>query len=166
MKRTKKISKTELPSYEKLLILTFCFILLVGFYLPTPENAVESKIERQNELVFVGENSIMAISSPNIIESQVLGSLVDSYYSLITQYDWNHNLAYKIMLCESSGNPKAVGDRNTRYWSYGLMQVRNLPSRNYNVEDLFVPEINIKYAYDIYKQQGWNAWRNCYRKVR
>jgi len=84
---------------------------------------------------------------------------------ILTQYDWNVEIAYKIMMCESSGYERAVGDKDTPYYSYGLFQIRALPERGLDPEWLFIPENNIQYAYDLWKEQGWRPWWNCSKKL-
>jgi hypothetical protein len=91
----------------------------------------------------------------------------DDYIRLLYKYDWNVEHAKKIMMCESGGNPNAVGDKDTEYFSYGLMQIRALPDRP-EPEWLLVPENNIKYAYQIWLQEGkrfgtTGGWYNCGR---
>lgn len=86
------------------------------------------------------------------------------YIYELQKYDWNWQTAYAIMMCESSGNPNAVGDKRTKYWSYGLMQIRALPGRP-NPSWLLVPENNISYAYSLWSTSGWSPWLNCSRKI-
>jgi soluble lytic murein transglycosylase-like protein len=117
-------------------------------------------------------NTLLGVS-PLTHQNQHIRALVveddidygNTYYSLISQYDWNVDLMYKIMLCESSGNKRAVGDRDTAYYSYGLLQIRNLPSRNYTIEELFDPARNVEIGYEIWQNQGYGAWYNCWRKL-
>lgn len=117
---------------------------------------------------FIVSGSFIMVESPPVyIKTQVLATRTD-YYHLFTQYDWDADIAHKIMMCESSGNPNAVGDTNTKYHSYGLMQIRALPNRP-SPEWLKVPENNISYAYKIYLQEGkrfgtTGGWYNCSKK--
>jgi len=133
--------------------------------------------ENTDSFVIIDGNTVMAFTPPTNPEkkqkeARVLGSLArdyshSDYYPLLAQYPlWDANLMYRIMGCESSYNPRAIGDRNTAYHSYGLLQVRNLPNRNYSVEELFDPARNIEIAYGIYLKQGYWAWTNCFRRVR
>ncbi len=110
---------------------------------------------------FYVDNDTLAVSGLKVAEK-------GDYDHLIRQYDWDFNSAKKIMMCESSGNPNAVGDMDTRYYSYGLFQIRALPGRP-NPEWLKVPENNIEYAYKIYLQEGrrfgaTGGWYNCAKK--
>ena len=128
----------------------------------------ESNIqENMDSLIVVSGNSVTSASTPLVTPKTIaLGSftLRLDIYHLLAQYDWNYDLMYKIAFCESGFNPRAIGDRNTAYHSYGLLQVRNLPSRNYSIEELFDPERNIEIAYLIWQKQSYGAWRNCYNK--
>jgi len=80
----------------------------------------------------------------------------------IAQYDWDKALAYKIMMCESGGNPNALNDNpKTGDYSVGLFQInlygdnaKDRPSEDW----LKVPENNISYAYELYKKGGFSHW--------
>lgn len=69
--------------------------------------------------------------------------------------------AKAIMLAESGGRQDAVGDEypiNGLYApSYGLFQIRALEGRP-SPEVLLDPEENIKFAAQLYKEQGWQPW--------
>lgn len=88
------------------------------------------------------------------------------YYDLISQYDWNVATAYRIMMCESSGNPNAHNfSYRTLDDSWGLFQINlwgNLKKNRPSPEWLLVPENNIAYAHQMYLRNGWRPWRNCY----
>lgn len=141
--------------------ISLLIILLIGYFLFKEEPKAE--IELESEILWVQENSIKAHNIPYFHKTQVLGVL--HYQEEVMKYDWDWEIALKIMQCESSFNPKAVGDKNTPHHSFGLMQVRNLPERNLNVEDLLDPIKNIEIAYEIYKSQNWQAWKNCYKSL-
>ncbi len=75
-------------------------------------------------------------------------------------------LVARIAMAESSGNPTAFNGKG-RDQSYGIMQINMLggmgPERRSQFglksnEDLYDPLTNMKAAYKIYQQQGWNAW--------
>lgn len=80
----------------------------------------------------------------------------------IAQYDWDKDLAYKIMKCESGGNPNALNNTpSTGDYSVGLFQInlygdnaKSRPSEDW----LKVPENNIAYAYELYKKGGFSHW--------
>ena len=115
--------------------------------------AIQENIE---EMVLMQENTLMASAIPMFpYKSYSYGALMSfEVYDLISQYNgWNADLMYEIAFCESSFNPRAIGDRNTAYQSYGILQIRNLPSRNYSIETLFDPAENIKIGYDIFLKE-------------
>lgn len=94
----------------------------------------------------------------------------DYYKSLIKQYDWNDDIAIKIMMAESGCNANALNDNpRTGDYSVSLFQI-NLYGENAKhrptEEWLKVPENNIYYAYKIYQEQGWKAWGVCRRSVK
>ncbi len=145
-------------------------VLIISFvtFLVNPIVALSPKQENTERLVVYGGNTLLPIAYQGV-KTDLLSSFYGNsdYYPLLTEYDgWCPDLMYKIMGCESSFNERAVGDRGTYYWSYGLLQIRNLPNRNYTVEELFDPARNIEIAYEIFKKQGYWAWANCYRRVR
>jgi len=70
------------------------------------------------------------------------------------------------MLCESGGNPNAVGDKNLNPHSYGLFQIRGFKSRG-TIEQLLQPAYNIDYAYKLYQSSGKRFgvhWVRCSQK--
>ena len=72
------------------------------------------------------------------------------------------DMATRIMRCESGGNSAA---QNKSSHAAGLMQVMPFwaESFGWEYEDLFVPELNLWAAREIYDQQGWYAW-TCWRR--
>lgn len=82
----------------------------------------------------------------------------------IARYDWDTKIATAIMKAESSCNAESKGDTDLTYhedgrdygYSVGVFQVRILPGREGC--DSFNVGINVKCAYDVYKESGWEAW--------
>lgn len=73
------------------------------------------------------------------------------------------NTMRAICQAESGLDPNAVGDTNTKYPSVGLCQIRLLPERQITMEQMKIPEENIKYArllYDKYGFKPWTMWKN------
>ena len=85
--------------------------------------------------------------------------------SELRKYSWDTNLAYRIAVCESSRNVRALNNTPGREYSVGLFQINLRAHRNLSEQALYNPVENIRQAYDIYRRAGWNAWKNCYRKV-
>lgn len=101
------------------------------------------------------------------MKGQVLAVKTDEYYDLINQYDWDTNLMYRIMQCESKGDPNAHNfSHKTKDDSWGLLQINRYGKLDYRPgpEWLVVPENNIDYAYEIFLKEGYEAW-GCYKKV-
>lgn len=74
--------------------------------------------------------------------------------------DWR--LATAIFKAESGLNPQAVGDTNTPYHSIGIAQIRMLPSRGLDKEQLKDPEYNLRYARMLKDAGGWSHW-SCWK---
>ncbi len=85
----------------------------------------------------------------------------ESWQPLIDQYDWDKNIAQAIMQAESSCNTNLVGDNypigGLLAPSCGLFQVRTLEGRP-PCEELKKAEVNVAYAYQLYKSNGWQPW--------
>jgi hypothetical protein len=73
------------------------------------------------------------------------------------------DMATRIMVCESGGNPHA---RNPRSTATGLMQIMaSIWGEHFGLSraDLESPELNLWVAREVYEIQGWNAW-TCWRR--
>ena len=89
----------------------------------------------------------------------------EAYRPLVEQYDWNVDVVLNIMRAESGCSPKALNNNSkTKDHSVGLMQINtygSLSSDRPNPEHLFLPENNIAYAYELYKNGGYRHWSVC-----
>lgn len=92
----------------------------------------------------------------------------EHYRALLSQYNWNVEVALQVMRAESGCNPNAVGDnyaiRGLYAPSCGLMQIRTLQGRP-SCEQLKNPTTNIEWAYKLYRASGWQPWSVCKTKV-
>ena len=59
-----------------------------------------------------------------------------------------------IMMAESSCNPNALNTNSDGSNDSGLFQINSIHNKP-NREN---PELNVRYAYQIYKSQGLSAW--------
>ena len=104
------------------------------------------------DLMFVlAETSWRPHITSNTFYAEELGMFIhDDYY---------RDTLYKIMMCESTGRPDAIGDSGS---SYGLFQI-NMDYWSQLVGDRNVldPYDNAQIAYEIWMLQGWDAW-SCY----
>ena len=84
------------------------------------------------------------------------------YLPLLSQYDWDVNTAYAVMMAESEGVPSAVNDNpHTKDYSVGLFQINLYGSLAYDrpsEEWLKIPENNVAHAYKMWKSSGWQPW--------
>lgn len=75
-------------------------------------------------------------------------------------------VAIAVMKAESQGDPRRIGDKHLTFWkegreygaSYGLFQLRDLPGRFNNPQDMLDEDKNIDYAYAMYQKSGWRPW--------
>ena len=163
-----------------ILLLLLALTILLGVLQKDKEAAHISETDEflVSDMVIL-DNCILAESPPTYDKYYVLGSKVayngdlsdKQYYDLIKQYSWNIDTAYEIMKCESSGNPEAVNWKDKHRGcngSFGLFQVGCVHIGPYNItnhKELYDPETNIAVAYEVWKKQGWGAWKNCYNKI-
>ena len=73
-------------------------------------------------------------------------------------YEWPCDEAMAVLWCESRGAPGAYADGN-----YGLMQINAIHRRRVggDLSQLYVPEVNVRVAHELWREQGWNPWRAC-----
>lgn len=85
-----------------------------------------------------------------------INPLIKKYFP---EAQWGN--AQAVMMGESGGRSGAKGDdypiNGVRAASYGLFQIRALPGRPAPAQ-LVDPEFNVRYAAQMYKQQGWGPW--------
>lgn len=86
----------------------------------------------------------------------------DSVEELITHFfQEDAKTAKAIAMCESSLNPKTIGDTHMEKYSYGLFQI-NRTWHDYTPEQLLDPEFNCKVAKEIFDKGGWERW-SCFK---
>jgi len=116
-----------------------------------------------------GFDVAMAQSTTLGVKVAERGDLSDknAYYNMLSRYDWNADHMFCLMACESSFNPNAYnGERHKGCnGSRGLLQVACVHNHRVdNPDDLYDPKTNIAVAYQVWKLQGYRAWRNCHRR--
>jgi hypothetical protein len=122
-------------------------------------------------LVMLESNTMVApfialiAPQPRVSASMVAKPVNEDIMGLIRRYDWDWKTAYAIAKCESSFKPTAYNPERHRgcNGSYGIFQVACLHWKE--GEDRFDPALNVGRAYEVYKRQGWRAWRNCYKAI-
>lgn len=88
-------------------------------------------------------------------------SCTDNYRDYLKLYNWDIDLAYKVMYAESHIRSDAYNPERHRgcNGSVGLFQIACIHD---DVEKLKDPEYNIKKAYEIYEKSGWYPWGVCH----
>lgn len=69
---------------------------------------------------------------------------------LLASYAWNTTTAFRIMWCESKGDPRNVGPPTRFGTAKGLMQV--LPDGSFD------PVVNMQQAWAKFSRSGWRPW--------
>lgn len=90
-------------------------------------------------------------SWPRMSQAERVAKAHRCWDGLLAQYSWNQATAFRIMMCESGGNPRAIGPQ-TRYGrAQGLMQI--LPNGSLD------PATNMAQAWGKYQRAGgWGPW--------
>ena len=94
--------------------------------------------------------------------------------SELAKYDWPQDQAYKVMFQESTNNPRTINNTPaTKDYSVGCFQINlygSMRASRPSEEHLLVAENNVKYAYQMYVNQGrtfckTSGWYNTCKKV-
>ena len=129
------------------------------------EEKLQAKLKRQEEARIAAERARQApvvASAPRVSG----GANCDLARQLINQYDWNKDVAYKVMVAESScnANNENWGDYHSFAGcrgSFGLFQI------NCSHGQVYDPAKNVAIAYSMWKASGWQPWSatTCKYKV-
>jgi len=86
----------------------------------------------------------------------------ESVKCLVSQYDWDTELALKVAQAESNLQPDAYNPEAHRgcNGSYGVFQISCVHDEN--PSKFFDEEYNIKRAYELYELEGWIPWGVCH----
>jgi len=88
--------------------------------------------------------------------------------ALIVQYDWPDDTAIAIADCESDFNPNAVNpqpvvlNNGVNHASGVFQMLMPLHQSRLDGASPFDAEANIRAAYGLWLEQGWNPWRECW----
>ena len=102
--------------------------------------------------------TIRPVATPTpVASSEYLCSLVDNY-------DWPTDVAYRVCMQESGGNSNAANWTDPHpelgcSGSFGLMQM------NCGYGQLFDPKTNMDAAHTMWNKYGWKPWAGTCRKV-
>lgn len=91
-----------------------------------------------------------------------------SIEALIIQYDWPDDVALAIAWCESSHNPNAYNPQpvflnGVEHHAMGIFQtLMPLHAWRYEGASPYDPAANIRVAYGMWLESGWNPWKECW----
>ena len=167
---------------KKLLFIVLLSALLIQIApQASPANLNNSVASHKKQTVQAKANETAQTSIPEVQEPSPQPPKVtepehpigcENYRSLVSQYNWNVNVALNVMRAESGCNPYAIGDGHLTFYqggakygmSCGMFQVRYLPGRP-TCSTLQIPSENIAYAYNLYKASGWKPWSVCNKGI-
>ena len=101
---------------------------------------------------------ISELPQPRIIAESIIEPQEPSLRELIARF-WppeHVDGAYRVMMCESLGDPTAIGDHGK---ALGLFQI--WPKWWHEIKPAgspFHPAVNIEWAYRIWADYGWKYW--------
>lgn len=95
-------------------------------------------------------------SAPAPSADRGMGSDVEQWRGLVSEFAWDVEIALCLMGHESGGNPNAYNPSGAS----GLMQVLASWADNFGVTpaDLFDPRVNLTIAAALYADGGWGHW--------
>ena len=144
---------------NKYFLLTLLFTLMMVFYHQRSEAATilvdpKTTTSIEEHIPLLAEKQSQTQNPPFPPQPQSppdLSEIVESYFP------YPHTTAaMKVMMCESSGNPDAVGDGGD---SLGLFQIQpKWWSDRKPAGSPFDPAVNIECAYNIWQEYGWKYW--------
>ena len=90
----------------------------------------------------------------------------------ISKYGWNKLNAMNVAFCES-GYRNGVLNHTSREQSLGLFQInlkawqKAVPGDTFDEKAtwLYTPSNNVRFAYNLWVEQGWQPWLNCRKKL-
>lgn len=95
---------------------------------------------------------------PFIKEVKTISQIIEEK---ATKYNVSASVMTNVIFCESSNNPKAIGDHGK---SFGLSQIHSPSHPNVTREQAFNPEFAIEFM--AKEMSSGNAWKwSCYKKL-
>lgn len=96
------------------------------------------------------------ISIPSVRKNRTTDC--ESYRHLISQYDWDIDIAMAICSAESNGNETIVNWGDTHNGCVGSAGLFQIACIHRPIEEMQNAHKNIEQAYKIYQQSGWLPW--------
>lgn len=152
--------------------MVFCALILASLWGTTrisgiqADNIADFASQQKNlQLNIVQGTPLPSVEYPSEAQNDVLthdkGSTRGIVLAMLIEADIDANRADKIIHCESSWNPNAVGDYGN---SYGLWQIHLPAHPSVTIECATDPICSTKYAIGLYKRKEWQPW-TCYKLI-
>ena len=75
--------------------------------------------------------------------------------ALVCSYPWPCEWALTVMQCESTADPGAYYNGNRGLFQIGAVHADRVGG---DLAALYIPEVNVRVAYEIWSEQGWAPW--------
>lgn len=127
-------------------LLTLLCLIEIGYIVRTktkisPQSSTNFKIVKEVRAI---EKEKIVYKTPETIEEKICSVFKE-----------NCNDAIKVAKCESGLNPLSVNKTSSARGLFQIMQSWHKIDQRW----LFIPEINIQVAYQLWRDQGWEPWR-------
>lgn len=125
-------------------------------------NKIEVEIKTKDKKIKDLEKELKERPIIGIISGKVTLDC-SKYTSLFKRYDWDIKIAMGVVQAESGCRTDALSNQGDR----GLFQINPVHTAkvNGNLDSLFDPILNTKIAYQIYNDNGWQAWSVCNKGI-
>lgn len=102
------------------------------------------------------EMGVAATDSASDVVGRLPGGMAEDTEALVCSYSWDCQTALRIVQCESGWDSQAVG----RHGERGLFQISPIHAWRWPTfwSEWMIPEVNVRWAYELWAEQGWGIW--------
>lgn len=156
IRKHRKSRNFRLPQIKGLLrrvIILALVLAFLGLHLKEkPKQVTPEPVTQENAIQAIVESA--HAKTPDMVAS----GIVYQEDLFVKNFGSEAETMRAICKAESGLDTNAIGDTNTKYPSVGLCQIRLLPERQITMEQMKIPEENLKYAKLLYDKYGWKPW--------